>query len=64
MKIRLTSLSLFTIAKLLKYQKDYFIDYMYNADVNDSVFDYYDDIESRILNEVSKSRKQNELKVA
>ena len=34
-RIRLIDLNFFTIAKLLKYQKDGFIDYMYNADVND-----------------------------
>ena len=37
---------------------------MYNADVNDSVFDYYDNIESEIIKEVSKLKQQNEIKVA
>ena len=63
-RIRLINLNFFTIAKLLKYQKDGFIDYMYNADVNDSVFDYYDNIESEIIKEVSKLKQQNEIKVA
>lgn len=63
-RIRLIDLNFFTIAKLLKYQKDGFIDYMYNADVNDSVFDYYDNIESEIIKEVSKLKQQNEIKVA
>jgi hypothetical protein len=63
-RIRLLNLSFFTITKLLKYQKDGFIDYMYNADVNDSVFDYYDNIESEIIKEVSKLKQQYERKVA
>lgn len=63
-RIRLISLSFFSIAKLLKYQKENFIDYMYNADVNDSVFDYYDNIENEILKEVSKLREQYETKAA
>jgi hypothetical protein len=63
-RIRLIGLNFFTIANLLKYQKDGFIDYMYNADVNDSVFDYYDNIESEIIKEVSKLKQQNEIKVA
>ena len=63
-RIRLIDFNFFKIAKLLKYQKDGFIDYMYNADVNDSVFDYYDNIESEIIKEVSKLKQQNEIKVA
>lgn len=63
-RIRLLCLSFFTIAKLLKYQKDMFIDYMYNADVNNSVFDYYDNIENEILKEISKLREQYETKAA
>jgi hypothetical protein len=63
-RIRLLNLSYFTIAKLLKYKKDRFIDYMYNADVNDCVFDYYDNIEHEIVKEVSKLKQQNEIKVA
>ena len=63
-RIRLINLNFFTIAKLLKYQKDGFIDYMYNADVNDSVFDYYDNIENEIIKEISKLKQQNEIKVA
>jgi len=63
-RIRLIGLNFFTIANLLKYQKDGFIDYMYNTDVNDSVFDYYDNIESEIIKEVSKLKQQNEIKVA
>ena len=35
-----------------------------SADVNDSVFDYYDNIESEIIKEVSKLKQQNEIKVA
>ena len=38
-RMRLCGLGFFTILSLLKYQKNDFIDYMYNADVNDSVFD-------------------------
>ena len=63
-RIRLIDFNFFTIAKLLKYHKDGFIDYMYNADVNDSVFDYYDNIEREIIKEVSKLKQQNEIKVA
>lgn len=63
-RIRLNSLSFETISKLLKYLKEGFIEYMYNADVNDGVFDYYDDIENRILKEVTKLRKQNKQKAA
>lgn len=63
-RIRLSSLSFETISKLLKYLKNDFISYMYEADVNDGVLEYYDDIESRILNEVSKLRKENETKAA
>lgn len=63
-RMRLIGLNFSTISKLLKYQKDGFIDYMYNADVNDSVFDYYDNIESKIIKEVSKLKPHNEIKVA
>lgn len=63
-RIRLISLSFFSIAKLLKYQKEGFIDYMYNVDVNDSVFDYYDNIENEILKEISKLKEQYETKAA
>lgn len=64
-RIRLISLSFFTIVELLKYQKDGFIDYMYNMDVNDGVFDYYDSIENRILIETSKLKiKSQNKKVA
>lgn len=61
-RIRLCSLSFITIAYLLKYQKNNFIDYMYNADVNDSVFEYYDSIEE-IIKEVLKLKLENETKV-
>ena len=50
--------------KMYTEQKENFIDYMYNADVNDSVFDYYDNIENEILKEVSKLREQYETKAA
>ena len=60
----LNSLSFFTIAKLLKYLKGDYISYMYDADVNDGVIDYYEDIESRILNVVTKLRIYNEQKAA
>ena len=63
-RMRLCGLGFFTILSLLKYQKDDFIDYMYNADVNDSVFDYYDSIEEEIIKEVSKLKLENETKVA
>lgn len=63
-RMRLIDLNFSTISKLLKYKKDGFIDYMYNADVNDSVFDYYDNIESEIIKEVSKLKPHNEIKVA
>lgn len=59
-RIRLCGLGFFSILSLLKYQKDDFIDYMYNADVNDSVFDYYDNIEKEIKKEVKKIKNQNE----
>ena len=37
---------------------------MYDADVNDGIIDYYEDIENRILNVVSKLRIHNEQKAA
>ena len=63
-RIRLNSLNFSAISKLLKYIKNDFISYMYDADVNDGVFEYYDDIENRILDEVSKLRNQSEQKAA
>lgn len=63
-RMRLIGHNFSTLSKLLKYQKDGFIDYMYNANVNDSVFDYYDNIESEIIKEVSKLKPHNEIKVA
>lgn len=63
-RIRLLNLSFFAIKKLLKYQKEGFIDYMYNADVNESIFDYYDNLENEILKEVLKLKQHNEIKVA
>lgn len=63
-RMSLNSLSFCTIAKLLKYLKGGYISYMYDADVNDGVIDYYDDIESRILNVVTKLRIHNEQKAA
>ena len=63
-RIRLNSLNFGTISKMLKYIKNDFISYMYDADVNDGVFEYYDDIENRILDEVSKLRNQSEQKAA
>lgn len=59
-RIRLLSLNFLTIVDLLKYKKDNFIDYMYNADVNDSVFDYYDNIEAEIVKEAIRLKNQNE----
>lgn len=59
-RIRLCSLSFFIIKDLLKYQKDNFIDYMYSADVNDSVFDYYDNIEDEIVKETIRLKNQKE----
>lgn len=58
-RIRLFSLNFLTIVDLLKYKKDNFIDYMYNADVNDSVFDYYDNIEAEIVKEAIRLKNQN-----
>ena len=63
-RIRLNSLSFYTISKLLKSIKNNFIDYMYNMDVNAGIFDYYDDIENRILNEVSKLKASEVQKIA
>lgn len=63
-RIRLNSLNFSAISKLLKYIKNDFISYMYDADVNDGVIDYYEDIESRILNVVTKLRIYNEQKAA
>lgn len=59
-RIRLCNLSFITITYLLKYQKENFIDYMYNVDVNDSVFDYYDNIENEIIKETIRLKNQNE----
>lgn len=59
-RIRLCSLSFITITYLLKYQKDNFIDYMYSVDVNDCVFNYYDNIQNEIIEETVKLRKQSE----
>ncbi len=63
-RMNLNSLSYFTIAKLLKYLKGDYISYMYDADVNDGIIDYYEDIENRILNEITKLRIHNEQKAA
>ncbi len=63
-RMSLNSLSYFTIAKLLKYLKGDYISHMYDADVNDGIIDYYEDIENRILNVVSKLRIHNEQKAA
>lgn len=60
-RIRLYGLSFFTIVDLLKYQKYNFIEHMYSVDVNNSVFDYYDDIESEIIKEAIQLKKQNEM---
>lgn len=59
-KNRLCGIGIFSIVDLLKYQKDNFIDYMYNKDVTDGVFDYYDTIEEEIIKECANLRKQNE----
>ena len=59
-RIRLCSLSFITIKYLLKYQKDNFIEYMYSVDVNDSVFDYYDNIENEIVKETIRLKNQKE----
>lgn len=48
-RIRLCEIRFPSIVDLLKYQKDNFIDYMYNKDVTNGVFDYYDTIEKVIL---------------
>lgn len=61
-RIRLCSLSFITITYLLKYQKDNFIEYMYSVDVNDSVFDYYDNIENEIVKETIRLKNENEYK--
>lgn len=58
-RIRLLSLNFLTIVDLLKYKKDNFIDYMYNVDVNDSVFDYYDNIEAEIVKEAIRLKNKN-----
>ena len=63
-RIRLNSLNFSAISKLLKYIKNDFISYMYEADVNDGVIDYYEDIEKRILNVVTKLLSHNEQKAA
>ncbi len=60
-RIRLYGLSFFTIVDLLRYRGYDFIEYMYNADVNNSVFDYYDNIESEIIKEAIQLRKQSEI---
>lgn len=59
-RIRLCSLNFITITYLLKYQKDNFIEYMYSVDVNDSVFDYYNNIENEIVKETIRLKNQNE----
>lgn len=59
-RIRLCSLNFLTIVDLLRYQKDNFIDYMYNVDVNDCVFDHYDNIENEIIKETIRLKNQNE----
>ena len=63
-RIRLLDLSFFVIVKLLKYCDNNFIDLMYNLDVTDGIFDYYDDIEKNILNEISKLNYENNKKIA
>lgn len=59
-RIRLCSLNFITITYLLKYQKDNFIEYMYSVDVNDSVFDYYNNIENEIVKETIRLKNQKE----
>lgn len=63
-RIRLLDLSFFVIFKLLKCYDNNFIDLMYNLDVTDGVFDYYDDIERSILKEISKLNYENNKKIA
>ena len=63
-KIQLNDLTFSSIIKLLTHIEKNFIDYMYNADVNDGVFDYYEDIEDKIYREVSKITSKSQLKVA
>ena len=58
---RLCGIGFLSIVDLLKYQKDNFINYMYNKDVTDGIFDYYDTIEEEIIKECANLRKQNEL---
>ena len=60
-RIRLCGIGFLSIVDLLKYQKDHFIDYMYNKDVTVGIFDYYDTIEDEIIKECANLRKQNEL---
>lgn len=59
---RLCGIGFLSIVDLLKYQKDNFIDYMYNKDVTCGIFDYYDTIEDEIIKEAVALRKQNESK--
>lgn len=63
-RIRLLDLSFFVIFKLLKCHDNNFIDLMYNLDVTDGIFDYYDDIERSILKEISKLNYENNKKIA
>lgn len=63
-RMTLNNLSFATTAKLLKYLNGDYISYMYDSDVNDGVIDYYEDIEKRILNVVTKLRIHNEQKAA
>lgn len=64
-KINLESLNLLTIINLLKYQKENFIDYMYNSNVLQDDVEFCENIQNRIIKETSKLRlKNNNLKAA
>lgn len=63
-RLRLLDLSFFAIFKLLKSHDNNFIDLMYNSDVTDGIFDYYDDIEGNILREISMLNFENNKKIA
>lgn len=60
----LKDLSFFTIIKLLKNVKENFIDYMYNEDVNNGIFDYYDELKNNIIEVVVKLPKNEKTNVA
>ena len=63
-RILLKNLSFFNIVKLLKYVKKDYIDYMYQLDVNSCCFDYYDEVEKNIIENIPNTHINSKTNVA